>query len=53
MSIYDYDSPPGKAILREFHGQSRQPNVTLTETLLAAIADELHQINQHIEDRNL
>lgn len=49
MSIYDDDLPPGQEILR----QSDPRRVSLTDELLAAIADELHQINQHIEFRNL
>lgn len=49
MSIYEDDLPPGRRIL----SQSDPRRVSLTDKLLAAIADELHQINQHIEDRNL
>lgn len=49
MSIYEDDLPPGRHIL----SQADPRRVSLIEELLAAIADELHQINQHIEDRNL
>lgn len=49
MSIFEDDLPPGQEILR----QSDTRRVSLVEELLAAIADELHKINQHIEDRNL
>lgn len=49
MSIFEDDLPPGRQIL----SQSDPRRVSLIEELLAAIADELHQINQHIEYRNL
>ena len=49
MSIFEDDLPPGQKILQ----QSDPRRGSLIEELLAAIADELHQINQHIEDRNL
>lgn len=49
MPMFEDDLPPGQEILR----QSDPRRVSLTDELLAAIADELHQINQHIEDRNL
>lgn len=49
MSFYEDDPPPGQKILR----QSDPRRVSLVEELLAAIADELHQINQHVEYRNL
>lgn len=49
MTIFEDDLPPGQQILRE----SNPRQVSLIAELLAAIADELHQINQHIEDRNL
>ncbi|WP_168156412.1 hypothetical protein [Corynebacterium sp. HMSC11D10] len=49
MPMFEDDLPPGKQILSE----SDPRRVSLTDKLLAAIADELHQINQHIEYRNL
>lgn len=49
MSMFEDDLPPGKRIL----DQSESEQASLIEELLAAIADELHQINQHIEFQNL
>lgn len=53
MSIFDDDLSPGDALIRDFHGQSGKSRITLTEALLAAIADELHCLNQQFSDRNL
>ena len=49
MPMFEDDLPPGEEILR----QSDPKRVSLTDELLAAIVDELHQINRHIVDRNL
>lgn len=49
MPMFEDDLPPGRQILSE----SDPRRVSLTDKLLAAIADELHQINLHIEYRNL
>lgn len=48
MAIFEDDLPPGQEIL-----QSAPRRGSLIEELLAAIADELHQINQQISDRYL
>lgn len=53
MSIYEDDQPPGRKLLLQFESETGQSRVSLTEALLAAIADELHQINQQFSDRNL
>lgn len=49
MPTFEDDLPPGRRIL----SQSDPGRVSLTDKLLAAIADELHQINQHVFERYL
>lgn len=53
MPIYEDDPPPGRKLLLQFKSETGESRVSLTESLLAAIADELHHLNQLILDRNL
>ncbi len=53
MSPYDDDLPPGRKLMLQATKLSGDNSVDLSDALLAAIADELHRLNQQLFERDL